>query len=45
VCLALRQEAKGTSQVSWRRDKLQSSERWDSQLDEGVSGEVKQRNL
>lgn len=36
--------AKRKNQVSWRTDKCRA-ERWDIQLDEGVLGEVKQRNL
>lgn len=36
---------KARTRVSWGRDKLQRSERWNIQLDEGVLGEVKQRNL
>lgn len=44
MCLALGRALKGNlGQLENRQ--MQSSERWDIQLDEGVLGGVKQRNL
>lgn len=45
VRVALKQDAKSKNQSQLGKDKLQSSERWNIQLDEGVLGEVKQRKL